>query len=75
MAGVIQFDVQKTLKQIPLEGVTDIVMVCLFEDDKIKTYTTAKSDDYAADLLCDALALYEAKLEKLEAEAIKGAKG
>ena len=75
MAGVIQLDVQKTIKQIPLEGVTDIVMVCLFEDDTVKSFTTAKDDDFAADLLCDALALYEAKLEKLEAEAIKGAKG
>jgi len=70
MAEIIQLDVQKTLKQIPVDGVIDIVLVCLFDDDTIKSYTTVKTDDMAADLLYDALRVYEEKITKQD-EAVE----
>jgi len=64
MSDLLQIDVAKILKKIPLENVADILVVAVMDDNSLKTFSTMTDED-TLDTLLDAELIYQDDSEKI----------
>lgn len=58
MTDLLQIDVAKTIKKIPLSGVQDILVISVMQDNSLKCFTTMNDAD-TLDTILDAELIYD----------------
>jgi len=60
MTEILDIDVQKTVRKLPMDGVQDMVVILdMGKGNKVKTFTTFEDDRDTAALINEALDIYD----------------